>query len=155
MTDDQGDPKPSPLERLTPRHALAISLYVTVGIPAIITARRDLADRQPHQVRGNHDVWQRLTSICAIATRQRYGFCGSPVSYVPGVDGVIVIQDHHDVAGDGVEVIEQRGEDRLDHRWPRRLQERERVLADTRRQGLQRGDQVRPERHRPVMAGIE
>lgn len=49
----------SPLERLSVRRALA--LYVTVAIPAIVAARRDLADRQPHQVRGNYDAWQRLT----------------------------------------------------------------------------------------------
>lgn len=51
----------SPLQRLTPKQALALSLWVTIAIPAIIAARRDLATRRRDQVRGNYDLWRRLT----------------------------------------------------------------------------------------------
>ena len=75
-----------------------------------------------------------------------------PLLHLGRVDDVVVVEHQHDVVGDGAEVVEQRGEHRLDRGRLRRLQERERARADLRRHRLQRGDQVGPEGRGLVVA---
>ena len=80
---------------------------------------------------------------------------GHPVLDLARLDDVVVVEHQHDVVRDGVEVVEQGGEDRLDRRRLGRLQERERVVADPGRGRLERGDDVRPEHRRIVVALVE
>ena len=54
---------------------------------------------------------------------------GHPVVHVARVDDVVVVEHQHDIVRDGVEVVEQGGEARLDRRLGR-LQERERAGTD-------------------------
>ena len=68
-----------------------------------------------------------------------------PVIDVVRVDHVVVVEHQHDVVRHRAELVEQRGEDRLDRRRLGPLQKGQRTCADPRRRRLQRGDQVGPE----------
>ena len=78
-----------------------------------------------------------------------------PVLDVVRVDHVVVVEHQHDVVRHRAELVEQRGEDRLDRRWLGPLQQGQRPCADPRRHRLQRGHQVGPERRGLVVAWVE
>lgn len=82
---------------------------------------------------------------------------GHPVVDLGRVDDVVVVEHLHDVVGEGAQIVEQSGEDRLGRRSGRR-QERQRSLAElVRRSGHRRqgGDQVRPEPRGIVVPPVE
>jgi hypothetical protein len=78
-----------------------------------------------------------------------------PVLQLAGIDQVVIVEHQHDVLGDGVELVEQRREDRVAGRRLRRLQERQRPGARLWEHHLQRGDQVGPEACGLVVGLIE
>jgi len=78
-----------------------------------------------------------------------------PALDVRGIDLVVVVEHKHDVPRHRVELVEQRGQDRLDRWWLGLLKEGERTRADSWDHGLQRGDQVGPERGGLDVARIE
>jgi hypothetical protein len=80
---------------------------------------------------------------------------GQPFVDLSRVDGVVVVQHQHDIAREGTEFVEQRGEDRVDRRRLRRLEERERPRVDPGHGSPQRGDQVGPEGCRLIVALVE
>jgi hypothetical protein len=67
---------------------------------------------------------------------------------------VVVVKDEDDVVGMRREVVEQRPQSELSLRL-RRLEDRERRGADVRSGGLQRGDDVGPERRGIVVLRFE
>ena len=78
-----------------------------------------------------------------------------PVLHIARVDNVVVVEHQHDVTRGGAQVVEQRGKHRFDRRRPGRLQEGQRVLADSGGCRPQRGDHVGPEGRGIVVAPIE
>ena len=70
------------------------------------------------------------------------------------VDYVVIIQHEHQVFGKRVELVEQRAEDYFDRRLGR-LDERQRTGAYRRRDRLQRGDHIHPERRAVVIALVQ
>lgn len=54
----------SPLQRLTKRQRILVFVGMAVaGIAAVAAARCDLRQRAPEDVRGNPEVWDRLTHM--------------------------------------------------------------------------------------------
>ena len=78
-----------------------------------------------------------------------------PVLDLAGVDDVVVVEHEHDVVRDRAELVDQRGEDRLDRRRLRHPEERQRARTDPGRHRAQRRDQVRPEHGGLVVARVQ
>ena len=78
-----------------------------------------------------------------------------PVLHIAGVDDVVVVEHQHDVARDGAQVVEQRGEHRFDRLRRGGRQQGQRVLADPGCRRPQRGDHVGPEGREIVVAPVE
>jgi hypothetical protein len=74
--------------------------------------------------------------------------------HVGRVDHVVVVEHEHDVVGQGGQVIQQGGEDRVDGRL-RRLQQRQRTRADPGHRLVQRGHEVGPEHCGVVVALVQ
>jgi len=68
-----------------------------------------------------------------------------PVLHIGRVDHVVVVEHQHDVACDGAQVVEQRGQHHFDRGRLGRLQECQRVRADPGFHRPQCGDQIGPE----------
>jgi hypothetical protein len=92
-------------------------------------------------------------------------FCATPVPraarpsdrallHLARLDDVVVVEHQHDVARDGVQVVEEGLERRVDRR-PGRLHEAERISAHSRHRGSQGGEEVGREHHRVVVALVE
>ena len=80
---------------------------------------------------------------------------GHPVLDLARLDEVVVVEQQHHLVRQGVEVVEQRGEDHLDRRRLGRLQERERIVTDAGPGRPERRDHVRPEHCGIVVALVE
>ncbi len=79
---------------------------------------------------------------------------GHPVVDVPRLDHVVVVEDQHEVVLDGLELVEQGGEDLVDRRL-RGLQQGERSRADPGDGRPHGAQQVRPECRRIVVPLVE
>lgn len=75
MSEVVKGPVRSPLSKLDRRLRVAVIAAMATGaVTAIRTARRDLASRATHEIRGNPQVWKRLTILPGPAIA--YLLCG-------------------------------------------------------------------------------
>jgi hypothetical protein len=72
-----------------------------------------------------------------------------------GIDNMVVVEDEHNIVREGGELVDQRRQDRFGRRWLRGLKHTQQAPADSRRDRLQRGDEVRQKAREVVIPFVQ